>query len=265
MNWTKIPTDLITSRTPDKELIAIIKYQLLWATLERQPDNEIALRYMTPKQLSTALQYLPSIKHQLSIDIKSVENHRNCQKNYYEKKQTLRDKTDSQSDSQCDSQCDVQTERADKIRLDNTPYNPPRDNDIASPSSVDASDLNNHPVDIEVTPEELAKAEEEVKAFEKMRAERDMFTLGYVRDFSQADEKPTPKKKTKKDKNYGYVGQVIKLTDEDYKKWKEQYPNIDLFKNLNEIDDWLYKNNLEKNWFFRVQKNLQKRNEVANG
>jgi hypothetical protein len=255
MNWTKIPTDLITSRTPDRELIAIIKYQLLWATLERQPDDEIALRYMTQKQLSIAMQYIPSIKQQLCNDIKYVENHRNCQKNYYEKKQTLSNKTDSQSDSQCDSHA----ERADKIRLDNTPYNPPRDINTASPSSVDASNLNNYPV----TPEELAKAEEEVKAFEKMRAERDMFTLGYVRDFSKSEEKPTPKKK--KDKSYSYVGQVIKLTDEDYKKWKELYPNIDLFKNLNEIDDWLAKNNADKNWYFRVQKNLQKRNEAANG
>lgn len=117
MNWTKIPTDLITSRTPDKELIAIIKYQLLWATLERQPDNEVALRYMTQKQLSIAMQYLPSIKQQLCNDIKYVEKHRNCQKNYYEKKQTLNNKTDNQSDSQCDSQ----TERADKIRLDKNP------------------------------------------------------------------------------------------------------------------------------------------------
>lgn len=145
---------------------------------------------------------------------------------------------------------------------DNKPDSKPY-NDTASPSSVDASDLNNHPV--VVTPEEFAKAEEEVKAFEKMRAERDMFTLGYVRDFSKPDEKPTPKKKTKKDKSYSYIGQVIKLTDEDYKKWKELYSNIDLFKNLNEIDDWLAKNNADKNWYFRVQKNLQKRNEAANG
>ena len=126
MNWTKIPTDLITSRTPDRELIAIIKYQLLWATLERQPDDEIALRYMTQKQLSIALQYLPSIKQQLCNDIKYVENHRNCQKNYYEKKQTLSNKTDNHSDNQCDSQ----TERADKIRLDkNPPIVPQGDSD----------------------------------------------------------------------------------------------------------------------------------------
>lgn len=192
-------------------------------------------------------------------DIKSVNRKRNRQKIYYEKNQSLKENSDGHTDGHTDRHTDV----TDKIRLDNTPYNPPRDNNTASPSSVDASKLNNYPV--VVTEEELKKAEEEVKAFEKLRAERDMLTLGYVRDFSKPEEKPIPKKKPKKDKSYSYVGQVIKLTDEDYKKWKELYPNIDLFKNLNEIDDWLVKNNGDKNWFFRVQNNLKKRNEAANG
>lgn len=261
MEWTKIPTDLIASGASDLDILAIVKYQLVWALLERKPDDKNLSRYLTPKQIQRATAVITAIERQVNSDIKSVNRKRNRQKIYYEKNQALREKTDGHTDGHTDHHTDV----TDKIRLDNTPYNPPRDNNIASPSTVDAKDLNNHPVDVEITPDELAKAEEEVKAFEKMRAERDMFTLGYVRDFSQADEKSNPKKKTKKNKNYGYVGQVIKLTDEDYKKWKEQYPNIDLFKNLNEIDDWLYKNNLEKNWFFRVQKNLQKRNEVANG
>lgn len=261
MEWTKIPTDLIASGASDLDILAIVKYQLVWALLERKPDNKNLSRYLTPKQIQRANTVITAIERQVISDITSVNKKRNRQKIYYEKNQILKEKSDGHTDSHTDSHTDT----ADKIRLDNTPYNPPRDNDTASPSSVDASDLNNNPVDIEVTPEEFAKAAEEVKAFEKMRAERDMFTLGYVRDFSKPDEKPTPKKKTKKDKSYSYIGQVIKLTDEDFKKWKELYSNIDLFKNLNEIDDWLAKNNADKNWYFRVQKNLQKRNEAANG
>ena len=115
MNWTKIPTDLLESRTPDKELIAILKYQLLWASLERQPDKIIALRFMSEKQYELAMQYLDSIKKQIDIDIRHVCKHRNCQKLYYDKKQTLSE----ESDNQCDDQCDSHTERADKIREDN--------------------------------------------------------------------------------------------------------------------------------------------------
>lgn len=259
MEWTKIPTDLIVSGNSDLDILSIVKYQLVWALLERKPDNKNLSRFLTPKQIQRANAVITAIERQVISDIKSVNRKRNRQKIYYEKNQSLKENSDGHTDGHTDRHTDV----TDKIRLDNTPYNPPRDNNTASPSSVDASKLNNYPV--VVTEEELKKAEEEVKAFEKLRAERDMLTLGYVRDFSKPEEKPIPKKKTKKDKSYSYVGQVIKLTDEDYKKWKELYPNIDLFKNLNEIDDWLVKNNGDKNWFFRVQNNLKKRNEAANG
>ena len=83
MNWTKIPTNLLISRTPDNELVAIVKYQLLWADLEYQPTDEIALRYMSNKQLASVKQYLNDIETQVVSDIKSTVNHRGGQKTYY--------------------------------------------------------------------------------------------------------------------------------------------------------------------------------------
>lgn len=118
MNWTKIPTNLLISRTPDNELVAIVKYQLLWADLEYQPTDEIALRYMTNKQLASVKQYLNDIEAQVVADIKSTVSHRGGQKTYYKKKQGLTQNTDSHTDNHTDNHTDAQTDGADKIRLD---------------------------------------------------------------------------------------------------------------------------------------------------
>ena len=86
MEWTKISTELLSSRKSDKEILAITKYQLLWAILEREPDNETALRYMTSLQLSQARKYVSIISRQVNVDIMSVESHRKRQKKYCKKK-----------------------------------------------------------------------------------------------------------------------------------------------------------------------------------
>ena len=119
MQWTKIPTDLLEVRTPDKELIAIVKYQLVWAILERQPDKETCLRYMTSKQYQSACNYLSSIRQQVESDIKSVVKHRNNQKMFYVKNQGLTGNTDGHTDGHTDVHNDGHTDRPDKIRLDN--------------------------------------------------------------------------------------------------------------------------------------------------
>ena len=119
MEWTKIPTDLLQSRVPDKEILAITKYQMLWAMLERQPTEEICLRYMTSKQLQQVRDYASAIERRVNADIKSVESHRNRQKIFYDKNQTLTKKSDGQSDAQPDTQNDGQSAPPDKIREDN--------------------------------------------------------------------------------------------------------------------------------------------------
>ena len=92
MEWTKIPTDLLQSATDDKDILAIVKYQLLWAMLEREPEEKICLRYMTSKQLQRALDYTSAIQRRVNADISSVVCNRNRQKMFYLKNQTLKEK-----------------------------------------------------------------------------------------------------------------------------------------------------------------------------
>ena len=137
MNWTKIPTNLLISRTPDNELVAIVKYQLLWADLEYQPTDEIALRYMSNKQLASVKQYLNDIEAQVVSDIKSTVNHRGGQKTYYKKKQSLKQNADCQCDNQYDSQFDNHTDGADKIRLDKIRKEKEISDDISKKNPID--------------------------------------------------------------------------------------------------------------------------------
>lgn len=118
MEWTRIPTDLLQSRKSDKEIIAITKYQLLWAMLERQPDDETALRYMTVKQLQQARDYMVSIRQQVCADIKIVTNKRKRDKIFYAKKQSLTENSDVLTDARADTLTDRLSASTDKIRLD---------------------------------------------------------------------------------------------------------------------------------------------------
>lgn len=127
MEWTKIPTDLLESRNTDREIIAIVKYQLLWAALERQPSDKTALRYLTEKQLNIARDYLVSIQQQVLNDIKSVKNKRNRDKIFYMKKQALNKNSDVLTDARSDILSDTLSASTDKIRLESPPYIPPKD------------------------------------------------------------------------------------------------------------------------------------------
>lgn len=83
MQWTKIPTNILINRLTDQEIVSIVKYQLLWADLEYQPDEKTALRYLTPKQLSIAHQYLDSMESQVTRDVRSSETNRRYRKLNY--------------------------------------------------------------------------------------------------------------------------------------------------------------------------------------
>lgn len=85
MEWTKIHTSLIINRIPDKDILAITKYQLLWAELEEQPDDATALRYMSAKQLATARQYIGDIMADVCADINSACKNRNKRRKNYRK------------------------------------------------------------------------------------------------------------------------------------------------------------------------------------
>lgn len=123
MIWTKIPTDLLKQRIPDNEIVAIVKYQLLWADLEYQPDDKTALRYITNKQLLIVRHWLNTIEAQVTSDIKSVNKNRNKRKISYRKINVLgKNVTDTLPDtvpcSVTGSVEEVDKIRTDKIRLD---------------------------------------------------------------------------------------------------------------------------------------------------
>lgn len=128
MNWTKVPTNLLISRMPDCELLAIIKYQLLWADLECQPTDEIALRYMTHKQLASARCYLDDIEAQVCRDVDATLRHRKEVKTNYHKKQQVIKNSDTQTDAQTGTQTVAQSDCGDEMRRDemrSTPLYPP--------------------------------------------------------------------------------------------------------------------------------------------
>lgn len=85
MEWTKIHTSLIVNRIPDKDILAITKYQLLWAELEEQPDDVTALRYMSAKQLAIARQYVADITADVCADITNACKNRNKRRKKYRK------------------------------------------------------------------------------------------------------------------------------------------------------------------------------------
>lgn len=122
MEWTKIPTSLIISRTPDKDLLAITKYQLLWAELEHQPEDSVALRYMTSKQLATARQYIGAITASVNSDIDSVVSQRGRRrKNYLKNKENFKNVTVTRTVTRTGTRTGTVRKqiRLDKIRVYN--------------------------------------------------------------------------------------------------------------------------------------------------
>lgn len=117
MEWTKIPTDLIASGASDLDILAIVKYQLVWALLERKPDDKNLSRFLTPKQIQRANTVMTAIERQVNSDINSVNKKRNRQKIYYEKNQSLKEKSDSHTDIHTDDN----TDPVDKIIVDKNP------------------------------------------------------------------------------------------------------------------------------------------------
>lgn len=118
MNWTKIPTNILINRLSDQEIASIVKYQLLWAELEYQPDDKTCLRYMTNKQLLVAKQWLNAIETQVKRDIREVETRRSNRKTNYLKN---KEKTENVCVTVSDT-VDVTPKSIDKIRLNKEIY-----------------------------------------------------------------------------------------------------------------------------------------------
>ncbi len=82
---------------------------------------------------------------------------------------------------------------------------------------------------------------------------------------TETETKEIYKEKPVKLDKYRFEGQVIKLNNDDYETWVKKYPDVPMLTKLFELDDWLSKNTDGKNWWFRVQKSLEKEQEKHNG
>jgi hypothetical protein len=65
-----------------------------------------------------------------------------------------------------------------------------------------------------------------------------------------------------KGKEYIFTGKVIKLTKMDFDIWKKSYKNLDLNSELQSLDDYYFKKNVE-DWFTRCSAALAKRNRAS--
>jgi len=66
---------------------------------------------------------------------------------------------------------------------------------------------------------------------------------------------------------YKFKGKIVRLTHEDYKKWKEAYPSVSLLAELNHWDRIMLKMPLEqKDWFHIVSAGIRKlENQIRSG
>lgn len=74
MEWTKIPTNLLNF--DDKEILALVKYQLVWALAEEEPNQKMLKRYLTKKQLAIACGHNADVSLIVRRDIESVQKKR---------------------------------------------------------------------------------------------------------------------------------------------------------------------------------------------
>lgn len=92
MEYARIPTALLTDRIPERNIIAIVKFQLLWAHREQEPNYEIAHRWLTDNQIKRAQGYIDSTSAMVQPDIASLTKKRNRDKKLYYKTKALKEK-----------------------------------------------------------------------------------------------------------------------------------------------------------------------------
>lgn len=228
MDWTKIPTTLITKRFSDYEISSIVKFQLVWAINEEQPDKKTCLRYMTSKQYETAMTYIDSISATVSGDVSYVINKRNAEKKRYSKNKSVSKILPTDCQQTGDS-------LPEQIREDNTKERESKEKDEGY------NDLDNTN-----TPLLSASASNQPTPLPK-----DCSTY--------ADEKPSKKE------SYKWEGAVIKLNDKDFANWLSKYNKINLRRELESRDDWLatQPDRIQKNWYMSTVKWFDKLNNEA--
>lgn len=117
MEWSKLPTNLITSDLSDAEILAIVKYQLVFSLIENEPSDKILNKFLTKKQKNMAKNFIADIKTRVENDIKSTQNKRKRNKTYYNNTKGFDDLQEENSDVLKDD-CQPPQTREDKIRQD---------------------------------------------------------------------------------------------------------------------------------------------------
>lgn len=117
MEWSKLPTNLITRDLSDAEILAIIKYQLVFSLTENEPSDKILSKFLTKKQKTLAKNFIAEIKTRVENDIKTTQNKRNRNKSYYNNNKGLEDLPEKNSDDLKDD-CQLPQIREDKTRED---------------------------------------------------------------------------------------------------------------------------------------------------
>ena len=89
MEWTKIPTNLINGEFDDKEILAIVKYQLVYALYEEEPNEKILSRFLTKKQKKLVKNFISKVKTNILRDIETIRARRSRDMRYYKKKSQI--------------------------------------------------------------------------------------------------------------------------------------------------------------------------------
>lgn len=110
MQWTKIPTNLITGDYTDAEILAIVKYQLVYALDEVKPSERKLKKFLNKNQTIRVQKFINDITTSVERDINSITKIKNRNARYYNKTNTLRQNQETNSD--------VLQDVTDKIRED---------------------------------------------------------------------------------------------------------------------------------------------------
>ncbi len=95
MEWAKIPTDLLIDGLKDWELSGLIKYTLLWAQKEYEPNKETCLRVMSKRQYDFVQTFHDSIEANIKNSLRIMNNKRTADKVRYKKNKDFHKDSDS--------------------------------------------------------------------------------------------------------------------------------------------------------------------------
>ena len=117
MQWTKIPTNLLNGKFDDKEILAIVKYQLAIALYEEELSDKILNRFLTKNQQKIVKNYCDDILVNVRNEVQQTNKKRNGDKLRYAKNKEKTEISVCENDNET-LYVPPEQIRLDKIRLD---------------------------------------------------------------------------------------------------------------------------------------------------